>query len=265
MKEHKKEEEKPKTFSFLKTPELKKTYFDMVNKKLDQKILSLKDGANAFFDLQKERVLKKLANKAKGKLLKTKIDVSVDQIFDKEGEAELTIGFISPYLQGYLEEAGKESMDLIAPQETFSATPAVLKRLQKRAMDFGDSVTGTTMDKLSATLAEGVANGEGITDLSNRVSDVYNEFSAYRSELIARTEATAANNEGTIEAFRQSNVSNGKEWINAGDDRVREEHQDTPVGVGGEIVGLDSIFSNGLTFPQEPNCRCVLGPAFLEK
>ena len=82
--------------------------------------------------------------------------------------------------------------------------------------------------------------------------------------MVARTEATAANNEGLLEGFRQSDVANGKEWINAGDDRVRIEHQDVPVGVGTEVVGLDAVFTNGLAYPQEPNCRCVLGPAFLE-
>jgi len=92
----------------------------------------------------------------------------------------------------------------------------------------------------------------------------YSRFPSWRTELIARTEATAANNEGMIEGFRQSGVANGKEWINAGDDRVRPEHQDG-VGVGGEIVALNATFSNGLGFPQEPNCRCVLGPAFLEQ
>jgi SPP1 gp7 family putative phage head morphogenesis protein len=105
--------------------------------------------------------------------------------------------------------------------------------------------------------------GDGIRDLSARIEDVYGEFSTYRSELIARTEATTANNLGMVEAFRQSNVANAKEWINAGDSRVRDEHENV-IGVGGEIVGLDSDFSNGLGFPQEPNCRCVLGPAFIE-
>ncbi len=121
----------------------------------------------------------------------------------------------------------------------------------------------TTLEKLDATLAEGIAAGEGITDLSNRVESVYGDFPAYRSELIARTEATVANNEGLLEGFKQSEVATGKEWINAGDDRVREEHQDI-IGVGGEIVALNANFSNGLQYPQEPNCRCVLGPAFLE-
>ena len=72
-----------------------------------------------------------------------------------------------------------------------------------------------------------------------------------------------ANNEGALEGFRQSEVATGKEWINAGDSRVREAHQ-TGTGVGGEIVALEANFSNGLSYPQEPNCRCVIGPAFLE-
>ena len=262
-KTEKEEEEKTGTRSFLETAELKKTYFDMINKKIDVKIVPLREAANAFFGLQKERILEEFKKVVKPKSLKKK-DLKVSQFFNEEKEVELTIAFITPYLQNYLEESADEAMDMVAPAEEFNTTQAIKKRLEKRAEAFGKEVTATTIDKLNNTLAQGIEAAEGITDLTNRVSDVYEEFPMYRSELIARTEATAANNEGMIEAFKQSNVANGKEWINAGDDRVREEHQDE-VGVGGEIVGLDAKFSNGLAYPQEPNCRCVIGPAFVEE
>jgi SPP1 gp7 family putative phage head morphogenesis protein len=41
------------------------------------------------------------------------------------------------------------------------------------------------------------------------------------------------------------------------DNRTRPEH----AKLNGQIVGLNEKFSNGLAYPQEPNCRCVLGPA----
>ena len=85
---------------------------------------------------------------------------------------------------------------------------------------------------------------------------------------MARTEATHANNEGTLEGYRQSDVANGKEWIATLDDRTRESHVD----LNGEIVGVDEEFSNGLDYPgadgpaeEVINCRCVLGPAFIEE
>jgi SPP1 gp7 family putative phage head morphogenesis protein len=162
-----------------------------------------------------------------------------------------------------LQQAGQEAMEQVAPAEDFTDSKSIQKLIKSRAKEFAKSTSDTTLDKIASTLADGIASGEGITDLQSRIKDVYEEFPTYRSELIARTEATTANNLGQLEAYKQSGVANGKEWINAGDSIVREEHEDG-IGVGGEIVGLDEDFSNGLGFPQEPNCRCVLGPAFLE-
>ena len=41
---------------------------------------------------------------------------------------------------------------------------------------------------------------------------------------------------------------------------MRPDHQDISEGglVGEETVGIDELFSNGLDYPQEPNCRCVV-------
>lgn len=87
-----------------------------------------------------------------------------------------------------------------------------------------------------------------------------------RSRLIARTETVGATGIGRQQAAKESKVLMVKVWSNSGDRRVRETHEDAPRGVGGESVGLDEPFSNGLQQPGDPsgaasqvcNCRCVL-------
>ena len=49
-----------------------------------------------------------------------------------------------------------------------------------------------------------------------------------------------------------------KQWINSADARVRDEHLNEPLGVGGEKRAINQPFSNGLDAPSEPNCRCSL-------
>lgn len=78
--------------------------------------------------------------------------------------------------------------------------------------------------------------------------------------MIARTEATNANNEGLMEGYKQSGIATHKEWVATQDDRTRDEH----LALNGEVVNVDSDFSNGLPFPQEVNCRCVVAPVFRE-
>jgi HK97 family phage portal protein len=246
--------------SLLEDKEMKIAFAKMILKIIDAKAEKLKEGMTKFAKGQGERVLADLDKvKSKAKLKAFKIS----QIFDLKAEEKLSVEFIIPYIEAFLKESGKDALNMIAPAETFEITQAIQKKIKARAEEFATSVNTTTLDKLSATLAEGISAGEGVRDLANRVESVYGEFSTYRSELVARTEATNANNQGLLEGYRQSSVATAKEWINAGDDRVRPEHEDG-IGVGGEIVALDANFSNGLAYPQEPNCRCVLGPAFLE-
>jgi HK97 family phage portal protein len=245
----------------LENPEVRKMYAEMVNKKIDAKSMKLKEGMDDFAIRQKARVVAALAKKAKQ--LKKKL--TVESIFNKSKEETITLEFIVPYIEEFLKEAGLDSLNSIAPQEVFTMDK---KRIQdfikKRAEMFAESVNNTTLEGLDRTLSEGLSEGEGLSGLMDRVESVYEDFPLYRSELIARTEATAANNEGILESFKQSEIVNGKEWINAGDGRVRIEHQNKPIGVGGEIVLNDKKFSNGLQYPSEPNCRCVLGGAFIE-
>lgn len=260
-KVEKKEKEVVKR-SYLENPVYREAYYLKSNEKIDKNTVKLSNEMTDFAKRQESRVLAKLSKK-KSKIAKKEKIVGSD-IMNVDKEKELTMEFILPFLEKYLVDSGQESLISLAPQEEFTLTAKIQKFINQRAEKFASEVTGTTLDKLDATLAEGISNGEGIVALSDRVNSVYEEFSTYRSDLIARTEATAANAKGNIEGFRQSGVANAKEWINSGDSRVRDEHQDG-IGVGGEIVGLDAKFTNGLSEPSEPNCRCVLGPAFIEE
>lgn len=253
------EGEKTKT-SYLQDKVFRDAYYFKANQKIDLNTEKLSTAMTEFAKRQESRVLSKLSKK-KGVDLKTKLDAST--LMNVKKEEEMAVEFIMPFIENYLKESAQEALTLLAPQEDFTESAQIRKIIKERAKDFGDSVTSTTIGKLDATLAEGIANGEGIIELSDRVNGVYDEFSTYRSDLIARTEATAANAKGNIEGFRQSGVANAKEWINSGDSRVRDEHLDGS-GVGAEIVELDAKFSNGLLEPGEPNCRCVVGPAFIE-
>ena len=238
-------------------PKVKKMYADMINKKIDAKSSKLKDATDDFAIRQKARLVANMAKKLKS--LKKKF--SIDSVFDIKKETALSIEFITPFIEEFLKEAGMESLATIAPQEIFTAdTKRIKKFIDKRSAFFAKTMNNTTLQKLTPTLAEGIAAGDGIGDMIQRVENVYSEFPKYRSELIARTEATTANNEGILESFKQSEVVNGKEWITAGDDRVRDEH----AAMDGEIVGVNEKFSDGEMYPSEPNCRCVLGGAFIE-
>jgi SPP1 gp7 family putative phage head morphogenesis protein len=243
--------------SLLKTAEIRESYKAFINKKIDKRAEKFQKQVLSESEKQMDRVLKTL----KGKGIETKSAFS----FDKKKENQIFTELALPFMKEAAKEAGQEALDLVGLGESFSFTELLEKKLKERAKFFAKSVNDTTLEKLSRVLAEGIDAGEGIAELSARVKAVYEEFPNYRAETIARTESTAVNNEGFLEAYKQSKVVNANEWISSSDGRVRESHAD----MDGKIVEVGKTFPNGLRYPGDANgdasetvnCRCVLSPS----
>ena len=281
LKELRKEFKKPdrkeitKTLKNAKKVNVKKVARALISSELRD------DYANMIIkaSIQREQILKKDMNALAGKQLAELIsliekeDVTKTKAGNKRKkvgkETTLTINlfyneqapvfeeFIYPFIATTARESGAETMAMIDPNETFEMTNALTESLQKRAKEFGLGVNNTTREKVLKTMSDGIEEGEGIQQIAGRIKEVYKGFPDYRSEMIARTETIAATNEATLGAYNQSEVTTHKEWIAVMDDRTRPEHAE----LNGEIKELGKAFSNGLQYPSEPNCRCVLGPA----
>ena len=256
---------KTKEFRSVIREDLKTAYAEISLKAIDRKSRVLQSSLLPLADGQRKRVVSKLDNllkslgftKRKGNSEKV---VNVSAIFNEKKENVLFAEFITPFVRAFVEEAGKDALALLSPQTEFEFSKPVEAFLAKRAKFFAERVNNTTLEKLTRTLTEGIEQGEGIGKLTDRVNDVYAEYPTSRAELIARTETTASNNEGLLAGYEQSGVATHKEWIATLDARVRPEHE----AMNGETVKVREKFSNGLMFPQEPNCRCVIAPVFQE-
>jgi len=105
----------------------------------------------------------------------------------------------------------------------------------------------------------------GVMETARRIrSDAFGgEISLSRANTIARTETVGALNEGQWVAATERGVMRSKRWLSQQDGRVRDSHV---AAEGDGWIGIDSQFSNGLTYPHEAgapadeviNCRCTL-------
>ncbi len=119
------------------------------------------------------------------------------------------------------------------------------------------NINKTTFKKLTTVINEAVNNGETITDISKKVEGVYAEAKGFRSRNIARTEVNTSVNFGHMEAMRQADIDK-KEWVSAGDEKVRETHIQNQ---GDGCIPLENSFSGtGESYPSEYQCRCVVIP-----
>lgn len=242
--------------SLIKGEEMREKYADYVIKKIDKRAERMKSATDALAMSQLKRLLKGLSKKDLTKEIGSSTGKFLDKFF--KADAKVWAEFAFPFIEEYARQAGIDAMDIVNPGQEFLMSQQIVRALKERSQEFGLGVNGTTRDKVAAAINEGLVAGEGIAEISDRVSESYKEFPTWRSDLIARTEATAATNEGFMESFRQSKVATHKEWVATKDSRTRAEH----VALNGEIVPTSKEFSNGLQYPQEPNCRCVLAPAF---
>ncbi len=246
--------------SLFAEPAIRNTFYDYVNKRIDDKSKEFEKVVIAESYDQRDRVIKRLEkceDDLKGVYSKMSHS-DVSNLMDKNEEIKLFAKIGLPFMLDFATTGGEDAADITG--EEFNMTDDLTKAMEKRAMFFAESVTDTTFKKLTSTLTTGINEGEGIGALTERVNEVYKEIPEHRAALIARTETTNANNEGMLNQYKTSDVVQGKEWIATLDDRTRDAHS----SINGQIVALEVPFSNGLQYPQEPNCRCVLAPALFE-
>lgn len=148
---------------------------------------------------------------------------------------------------------GKRAAELIGSK--FELTGDVVEAINKKAMTFSEQVNETTKKKLRKQLGEGIANGEGVPELTDRVSGVFKKRVKSEAERIARTEVSYASNEAELEAYKQSEVIEKKEWL------AEPDACDVCASLDGETVKLGEGFSGGFnTPPAHPQCRCTILP-----
>jgi uncharacterized protein with gpF-like domain len=130
-------------------------------------------------------------------------------------------------------------------------------------------VTETTIQAVSAAVADAIAAGESTTALQARLMQMP-EFGRARARTIARTETGKVASIGTEEALSQAQalgVSVEKQWVTARDPAVRPSHQ----ALDGDTVKQGANFSTdgGASAPgpcqfgiaaEDINCRCALRP-----
>lgn len=202
--------------------------------------------------------------------------VQKGDLFDMDGQVSLLIDVVTPLLKTLmLEQAAAEFLDQAFPGTFDASLPRISTLVQSAARRLAKSYNRTTARLLADTLNEGIRNGEDLTQLTDRVREVYDFSNTTRARAVAHTEAFYIANEGSREAYRQSGVVQTMRWYTAEDERVCEfcgpQHGMT-VGVnevfypkGHELQGRDGG-TLPLTYraidvpPLHTNCRCFIRP-----
>jgi SPP1 gp7 family putative phage head morphogenesis protein len=186
--------------------------------------------------------------------------------WDDEGEDGLFIKMFTPYMKTVVTKYGGIAGNMV--DTDFSLSARAKDWINDNVKNFSGEINNTTKEKIQKALAQAVEEGEGIPEAAKRVRIVFSEANTSRATAIARTEIIHASNYASVEAWKQSDVVEGKEWLTSFDENTCEECQ----ALDGKTKGLDDGFGNKDDLfgdaPEPPahvNCRCTLIPVLKTK
>jgi HK97 family phage portal protein len=209
---------------------------------------------------------------------------------------------LKPLYASFLKQAGQDVLiDINSPVEFTLNTPAIQHFLGEKnsltqanydvkiwwspLIDYIRNelklIHLTTMEDVWAAIEAGIIDQQSITEIMQGISGAF-QFDT-RADRIARTEINTVNN---YNAYEQSGVVDGSEWLAVKDGRSRDNHAgsfDSGAGCDGEVVSIGDQFiipasDNGKVpeerclFPGDPKlsaanriyCRCRTIPVLKE-
>ena len=206
-----------------------------------------------FFSTQQERVLTALDDKL-GKSVKRK--ASTPDVFDDDSEEEELIKAVKSIFATIVAAEGTAALEEIGLDEAFNdRAERVQRALARHLKKFAGAVTEETSKQIREAIAEGLTAGEDLRGVRKRVQEL-SAFGRARSEVIARTEVTRAQNFASIQAWKESGLVEKKVWWTALDERVEEECASRH----GEEYDLEENVDKGNSYgpvdgpPLHPNC-----------
>lgn len=190
---------------------------------------------------------------------------NTDDLFDRRFWAEQTAEDAAALYESLASAAFVRLSDRLGV--SFDLAEFAQEFITSRANQLAGQVTQTTYDAITATLAEGVGEGESIPDLAARIREVFSEASANRATTIARTEVIGGFGAASRAAITglPADVVAAVQWIGTRDGRTRDSHAEAD----GQIVAATEPFIVGgasMLYPGDPsgpadetiNCRCAL-------
>ena len=210
-----------------------------------------------FYEDEGDAVAKAIKGKAPDKLV-TAAEKAINSLEDKWEKmlTALMSSIVEDFGSDTAEDLGAEKSEKAAELKwAFDPTSAAINKwIREESTKDIVTILATNLDDVKRVILAGVDDNIGTRKIAMNLRKFYKDRSPFKAMRVARTEVTKASAFGNMEAAKQSGIVKTKTWLTSRDDRVRDEHE----AMDGETVKLDENFSNGLPYPSEPMCRCVL-------
>ena len=232
-------------------------------------IALLKRLQGPWYDDLREEVLGNLEAQAKGLLPGRIKDPPLRTLLYDTDEATKQLRLkLDPAIKGIYQQAGEAAIASASSGISFALdNPAARAYLRGRSVQM-KSVVESAQTRLRDALAEGMANGETVEELRQRVLQWAEEGKEQYAETVARTETGSSMNQASLDGYTQGGATH-KEWLSGGGPNARDWHS----AMDGTVIPIDGLFeleTGSFNGPGDPamgvedvaNCGCTLAPAF---
>lgn len=182
-----------------------------------------------------------------------------DYFTDNEAELLVKAQFdFAPLLENAAVLAGQEANKLIGindPYLPFNYRDQIARNVKK----FTESMLDTDRKELNDLISNGLQAGRSVPEIRSSIVDKFDQFSKTQAQRITRTEVLRASNQASVDAYEQSGVVEGKQWLTAGAVDECAQYDGDIVTLSGSFYGSDNEFQDGDP-PLHPNCKCVVLP-----
>ncbi|MDQ1326684.1 MAG: hypothetical protein QG564_1812 [Campylobacterota bacterium] len=243
--------------------------------KLSKKVIAAQKGIEKiieqYLNAQKEKVLSQLNNIDKSILIKKDYDLDI------EIDATETLSIIKK-LTEYLKSIGEQVIESVfsflginSKTKYSKALKVTDEYIQRRAAELvGKKFTSggklidnpnasyvineTTRADLKILINKAMQDGLSNQEIAKQIQDAH-MFSKERASMIARTETNMADNNITVDTYKEVGIKK-KQWLTAQDDLVSEDCQKNEEA---GAIDIDDDFPSGdYAPPCHPNCRCTI-------
>jgi hypothetical protein len=203
--------------------------------------------------------------------------IQARDLLDEDAEKGLVFDLLTPLQREYIEKEGQRAMNELGLGGVFVVTPEIADALDSYTMKLSGGITQTSINKIKEILIEN--SEEGISTVAEKIDEFFDYSMGYRAEMIARSETIRSSNWSMVEAWKQTDVVDAKEWYTAQDERVCEfcmEMDERSIELNATFINEgdtmliedeDGFVSEMVADyrdidepPLHANCRCVLLP-----